>query len=174
MTIAAEYVPDPQWFYSSMAQVSGAIVGVFGAALIVRIQARRSDWRSTRTKLQVELHKINRKKGQGRSGDISEVTRGRVEDLVGELREARFPSELWALVGFIIALLVGGVFFPLLFLEKPDFPVRLGMALMLVILAAAALMYVCVSAIRALIGHQAYADEEFRRTFGEDAFGGPQ
>lgn len=42
---------DPSWFYSSLSQVTAAIVGFVGGFLILRLQQLMRDWRS----LEIEL-----------------------------------------------------------------------------------------------------------------------
>ncbi len=48
--------PDPQWFYSSVAQVSSAFVGFLGGFFILRLQTYSQEWRE----LRLEIERLSR------------------------------------------------------------------------------------------------------------------
>ena len=121
---------DAQWFYSSLAQVSAALIGLLGGFLLVRLSSYIAEWRDARGRL-LRLEREWRTataatlRAQAAGGAAREA-REREDDAWYALRvaadereAARFPRELVVTLVVLAALLVTGVLAPLLALGAP-------------------------------------------------------
>ncbi|HVE95050.1 MAG TPA: hypothetical protein VNB24_09030 [Acidimicrobiales bacterium] len=137
---------DPEWFYSSTAQATAALVGFAGAFLLLRLQDYMAHWRSRARELAsaqsawasadliVEAQERTwRKAAKGRQTRppreqyvsraderVCDEAWRRLRPLLDEQDSDKFPMELWvatALVGLLYTL---GCVVPLLLLGSPN------------------------------------------------------
>jgi hypothetical protein len=120
---------EPQWFYSSLAQVSAGLVGFLGAFLLVRLSAYIAEWRTARTallRLQREWSAAQRELKDCPPANAA-AARMREADAWDDLRQAdderrgaHFPAELVGTLGILGLLLIVGALVPLLALPGPS------------------------------------------------------
>ncbi len=127
--------PDPQWFYSSLAQVGSAFVGFLGGFFILRLQTYSQEWRDARLEInrlysswnstQRTLEKLGSAAGE-RNVDAEQSLLARRDDVARQLAplidrrtNAAFPRELLVMAVLLVLLLGGGVVAPLLALPRP-------------------------------------------------------
>ncbi len=127
--------PDPQWFYSSLAQVGSAFVGFLGGFFILRLQTYSQEWRDVRLEInrlysswnstQRTLEKLGSAAGE-RNVDAEQSLLARRDDVARQLAplidrrtNAAFPRELLVMAVLLVLLLGGGVVAPLLALPRP-------------------------------------------------------
>ncbi len=123
-------VTDPAWFFSSLAQVTGAIVGFAGGFLILRLQGYITDWERLLARLETgqtqwllttdRYHTIER--GDVWDHQLSIEKNQRWAELMRaqrELDDARMPAELVVAGILLIGLVAVGIVWPLLALGAP-------------------------------------------------------
>lgn len=127
--------PDPQWFYSSLAQVGSAFVGFLGGFFILRLQTYSQEWRDVRLEInrlysswnsaQRTLEKLASPTGES-NVDVEQSLLARRDDVARQLAplidrrtNAAFPRELIVMAVLLLLLLGGGVVAPLLALPRP-------------------------------------------------------
>lgn len=121
---------ESAWFYSSLSQVTAAIVGFVGAFLILRLQTHISDWNDLLVRLET---------GQTRwlltSDTFALDSRFQLEkgilwaELLRALEEqkrAKMPSEITWGGCLLLALLAMGTAWPLIALQAPDLARKLS------------------------------------------------
>jgi len=131
----------PEWFYTSLAQVTASLVGFLGAFLLVRLSAYIGEWRTSAN----ELHRLQRTWSVARStnaGPRAEEALWEIRVLDDRRRGERFPREL-PLVFVVLGLVfVVGVVLPLMALAAPAEGTRTAYVLpvALLVVAGAAIM----------------------------------
>ena len=123
---------DPQWFYSSLAQVSAGLVGLLGGFLLVRLSSYIAEWRTARTtllRLQRDFHAAERAalllRVQGSPQERREVSEREsaawyaLMTAHSDRAAASFPSELVVTLVVLAGLLAAGVLAPLVALGAP-------------------------------------------------------
>jgi hypothetical protein len=131
-------VPDPSWFYSSLSQVTAAIVGFLGGFLVLRVHGITARWQELVTQLDTlesawqSAENAIRQKGRRQIAVLpnEEMEEGRLfEELRKADREAvvaAMPTELlWAACVLVALLAVGGLW-PLLTLGSPSNRIQAG------------------------------------------------
>jgi len=124
-------IADPGWFYSSLAQVTAAIVGFLGGFVIVRLLDFIKEWRETADGLVTTRALYNAKQREPdtakETGHHASPIESDVDRLWGELVRllrrrdaARFPSVVNRLTFGLLALTAVGILWPLLALEGPS------------------------------------------------------
>ena len=126
----AQPVADPGWFYSSLAQVTAAIVGFLGGFVILRLLDFTKEWRetaddiaTTRAAYYAKHRELASAKGSGHGTAAidSEIDRlwGELVRLLRRRDAARFPSVVDRLTYALLALTAVGIIWPLLTLGGP-------------------------------------------------------
>jgi hypothetical protein len=123
---------DPSWFYSSLSQVTAAVVGFLGGFLILRVLAQMSEWKDMKVRL-VSLQSAWVVADQ--AVQTSETHRGNVafseraeesrlrSDLFRAIEErasAEMPPEYLRGAAALVALIGVGIIWPLITLGSPD------------------------------------------------------
>jgi preprotein translocase subunit Sss1 len=121
---------DPGWFYSSLAQVTAAIVGFLGGFIIVRLVGFMSEWRGTADQIGTTGAAYNAKRNEKAKAQGNPATTPGIEydedrlwnELVRLLRRrdrAEFPRVVkWLALG-LLALTGVGIVWPLVELQGP-------------------------------------------------------
>jgi len=124
-------LPNPGWFYSSLAQVTAAIVGFLGGFIILRLTGFMSEWRETAdtiTTISAAYHakRNEKKRAQGdpatTPGIESEEDRlwSELVRLLKRRDRAEFPRVVKWLAGGLLALTAVGIVWPLVALDGPS------------------------------------------------------
>jgi hypothetical protein len=156
--MAASASADPAWFYSSLSQVTAALVGFFGAALILRLQRNRERWRDGRRALEKGLKRYN----DLRPDDKWEGQAATISNLVDNGFRTHLPRELPIFAGFLIALLIVGVAWPLRDLPAPEMGAKEPQIVWVGAITILALLYLFGSARAALAKYHDLCDEAKR------------
>jgi hypothetical protein len=148
----AQVTNDPAWFYSSLAQVTAAIVGFLGGFLIIRLTSLMSEWRTLMSRLEtsqrawVSVNQTIKRIRPTHPIDI-EADRERlwyeVMGAVGEQNTARLPREM-AVWGIALGILAAsGIVWPLIALGAPTNSLQVDFLVpwAVVLLAFVGLMY---------------------------------
>ena len=158
---------DPQWFYSSLAQVSAGLVGLLGGFLLVRLSSYIAEWRDRRTallRLEREWHAAERAALRTTARDTTtreaaREARERTEDAWFALRvaadereTARFPGELVLTLVVLAALLASGVVAPLVALGAPGNTEQVVYVAVIALLVVGVGLVMTVAAARAFAG----------------------
>lgn len=175
---------EPQWFYSSLAQVTAAIVGFVGGFLLLRLLEVMRDWGSLLDKLQHRQSQWSHAESQERQYDqihppkIGPFTGERLrltndesqawDDLYGTIQErslATMPRELLFSLAAVTLIAILFSLGPLLFLDHPDLLERslwlTSLALSLATVAATVVLAVR-RAYRKLHGYELYPHTKAR------------
>lgn len=109
---------SPEWFWSSLAQVTASLVGFLGAFLLVRLSTYVAGWREAAN----DLDRLQRSWSIAHASGPSE----RAEEALWELRilddrrrDERFPREIPAILLLLGLVFVVGVVLPLMALGAP-------------------------------------------------------
>ncbi|HEX8004313.1 MAG TPA: hypothetical protein VF519_16625 [Mycobacteriales bacterium] len=133
---------SPEWFYSSLAQVTASLVGFLGAFLLVRLSSYIADWRDAAS----ALDRLQRSWSIAHTSGLHERAYEALWELrvLDDRRQAeRFPREIpavFALVGLVFGV---GVVLPLLALGAPSNAAQaayLGPVALLVVAGAAIML----------------------------------
>jgi hypothetical protein len=123
--------PDPSWFYSSLAQVTAAIVGFLGAFVILRLLDFINEWRetgdsivTTRAAFYAKHKELAAAKKTGREtatieSDIARLW-GELVRLLTRRNAAAFPSVVNRMTIALLALTAAGILWPLISLSGPS------------------------------------------------------
>lgn len=160
---------DPQWFYSSLAQVSAGLVGLLGGFLLVRLSSYIAEWRDRRTTL-LRLEREWRAataatlRRQATGDAARREAREREEDAWYSLRvaadereTARFPGELVVTLAVLAALLGAGVVAPLVALGAPGNTEQVAYVAAIALLVVGVGLVMTVAALRAFGGWRGLA-----------------
>ena len=129
---------EPQWFFSSLAQVTAAIVGFLGGFLLLRLLEMMREWRTIeqrlreRQKVWSRAHWINEQmrdedhKLGPFTGERLQVSRnethawGDLYETIKEWQAIAIPREVKYALGGLMILALGGTLGPLLALRAPS------------------------------------------------------
>lgn len=130
---------QPEWFYSSLAQVTGAIVGFLGGFLLLRLLEVMREWQSLQERLGERQTRWSRAHSRERaydqvhppklgpftgerlklSNDLSDAWSDLYE-VIEERRRARLPADLLWSLALVTLIAFSFALGPLLALEEPS------------------------------------------------------
>lgn len=124
-------IADPGWFYSSLAQVTAAIVGFLGGFVILRLLDFMSEWRETADDIVTTRSAFYAKRTELETakerGHLTTAIESDIDRLWGELVRllrrrdaAQFPRVVNRLTAGLLVLTSVGIILPLLALEGPS------------------------------------------------------
>jgi hypothetical protein len=126
---AQSLTTDTSWFYSSLAQVSAAIVGLLGGFLTLRLINYINEWRELKNRVGdlqprwADARLVNRRPKAAPSHEqVFQETRlwQALKSAIAERDAAAMPREI-LLAGVVLGLLTGvGVIWPLYSLDAPS------------------------------------------------------
>lgn len=133
----------PEWFYSSLSQVTAALVGFIGGFVIIRLSQVVAEWRDVIARLktredewvwariyaaQVDATSVPDtgpyEGEQARAHHAVSRSWSALYEVIEEQRSARFPFELIVTAIFLIGFLFVGTVWPLSELEEPGSKLR--------------------------------------------------
>ena len=134
---------SPEWFYSSLTQVTASLVGFLGAFLLVRLSAYVGEWRDAAN----QLDRLQRSWTIAHMSGLTE----RAEETLWELRvlddrrrDDRFPRELPVVFVLVGLVFVVGVVVPMMAFDAPGDATKAAyvVPVALLVVAGAAIMLV--------------------------------
>lgn len=123
--------PDPGWFYSSLAQVTAALVGFMGGFVILRLVAFMSEWRESADRIRTTGAAYHAKRAEWAKAEGNPTTTPAIEyeqdrlwneliQLLTRRDAARFPRVISWLAAGLLVLAGVGIAWPLVELEGPS------------------------------------------------------
>jgi hypothetical protein len=154
---------DPGWFYSSLAQVTAALVGFLGGFLILRLLTLMEGWRTLLGRLaQTDVdwrwkRTANETEVRGTRSGVPIHVRAEEERLWFELQrlmrekdQASIPKAIWRGVALLGLLSLVGIAWPLMALDAPAGSTRALMLAVCLVLVAGLLAVALIEGSHAL------------------------